>query len=1286
MASTPQAPITTYDHGMSIEELFPDNTIEEHVLETDMWAGSHKATDSAEYLASIHGIIEPTQTTIVYPPSLYKCIDEAIVNAEDNFIRNMGTARDNPVTHIDISFSRDGRISVLNDGRGVPIGFHSVAKMWSVELIFSVMFKGRAKTDRESKVTGDANRVGIKLANILSSEFTVETVFADDSGARQKYFQRWTNNKKNREEPVISATSESQYTRVTFVPDYVKTFKMTLDDMTYEQLHKLFCFRAYMAASYVGYYSGGKCRVSYQGHKLAVTNMTDLATIMFTNRDTSDTEETDDEDVPVEVDTPTTTTRSKPARKTKAKTSTISINDGKTPIFTTRCYDGTHNWEICVVVATNNASNKKQLACVSNVNGVCVKQGKHINHILDQIIEGVRDDIMKKLKTADIKFQPAFVYNNVFILINAQIPGVGWTGQRKDEAVCETKKIAAVVLDNAFIKRIAGSLEEKVLASVCTTNIIGTVDPKHSDMTKYKAAKLIRKKPHECFLLLPEGDSAASTISIGITATNPKTKKPYLGYDHYGYLTLGGVIMNARKEITVNMVNGKRVITIGRRLMQNKFFNTIIEVLGLNFNYAYDRSSSTYQKEIAGLKYGAVIACVDQDHDGTGFIYPLIVNLFEVFWPKLLEQGFVRKWETPRRRAISRSGQVTEFYSDNDFKQWQLADSKHTTSFYNIDYIKGLAGHEPEYIEHMFKMFSANVITFLPDGGTPDSLEIMFGKDASRRKHWLRSPPIIPSVVEFATRRREQKATFTSLIHNEGKEHALSNLQQKLWSAIDGMNESGRKILDGSIKAFAHDLRKMKLPVLQGIIMTKEHYQHGEASLINSIKGKALLCVGGIQLPQLLPCGQFGTRRLGGDGDSGQPRYIYTTLNKKLVELLYNRDDYPNYSFVDEDGERAEPHYFVPILPMAILEHTHIPAHGWKIQVWARDVFKVISVIRYLINAYTSDESIETIPIPEIEPDRRGFKGEFREIRGVMHCFGDYIFDPDTRHLTITEIPIGSFTESFTRSLDALSTYNVKLPDGSTHSIVMFADMPVDRSGRDYVTIEVTIAPVDKKTGIDPIAIIENHADGCYADGFEEYFGLHTHMHSSLNMIAADRSVITFKNYEDIIRYWFPIRKHFYKLRYQRQAILIQLKKELLENIQRYIDAGIKLNNIDDDIATQILTDNHYTKFVESYLSGIKSGLYIPTDQLENEIKHSDNASHDYLLNVTDRDRLAKASASRKAKIASLQSELDQLHKRNNSGRFIGSDVMLEELDAIEQVIIEGFKTNWLFDKKITFE
>ena len=116
-----------------------------------------------------------------YVPGLYKIFDEIIVNAADNKVR------DPSMNTMKINIDREAnRISIYNNGRGIPIEVHKTEGVYVPELIFGHLLTSTNYDDDEKKMTGGRNGYGAKLCNIFSTKFTVETA---DSISGKKFKQ-----------------------------------------------------------------------------------------------------------------------------------------------------------------------------------------------------------------------------------------------------------------------------------------------------------------------------------------------------------------------------------------------------------------------------------------------------------------------------------------------------------------------------------------------------------------------------------------------------------------------------------------------------------------------------------------------------------------------------------------------------------------------------------------------------------------------------------------------------------------------------------------------------------------------------------------------------------------------------------------------------------------------------------------------------------------------------------------------------------------------------------------
>lgn len=80
------------------------------------------------------------------------------------------------MTKINVTINEEtGMITVINDGKSIPVQIHREHKIYVSELIFGHLLTSSNYEDKKKKVTGGRNGFGAKLANIFSSYFCVET-------------------------------------------------------------------------------------------------------------------------------------------------------------------------------------------------------------------------------------------------------------------------------------------------------------------------------------------------------------------------------------------------------------------------------------------------------------------------------------------------------------------------------------------------------------------------------------------------------------------------------------------------------------------------------------------------------------------------------------------------------------------------------------------------------------------------------------------------------------------------------------------------------------------------------------------------------------------------------------------------------------------------------------------------------------------------------------------------------------------------------------------------------
>ena len=133
---------------------------------------------------------------------VYEVVDNSIDEALAGYAR-----------HIDVVINEGNSITVVDDGRGIPVDMHEKEHKSALEVVLTVLHAG-GKFDKGSyKVSGGLHGVGVSCVNALSTYLRAEV-----RRNGNVYMQEYSCGKPTSELQIIG-TSDTTGTAVTFQPD-----------------------------------------------------------------------------------------------------------------------------------------------------------------------------------------------------------------------------------------------------------------------------------------------------------------------------------------------------------------------------------------------------------------------------------------------------------------------------------------------------------------------------------------------------------------------------------------------------------------------------------------------------------------------------------------------------------------------------------------------------------------------------------------------------------------------------------------------------------------------------------------------------------------------------------------------------------------------------------------------------------------------------------------------------------------------------------------------------------
>ncbi|KAF3942273.1 hypothetical protein ABW19_dt0203736 [Dactylella cylindrospora] len=877
------------------------------------------------------------------------------------------------------------------------------------------------------------------------------------------------------------------------------------------------------------------------------------------------------------------------------------------------CYEQVNDrWEIGFAISDGTFQQVSYVNSIATTSG-----GTHVNYIADKIVEKLTVHMKKNKAFAALK--PSQIKSHFFLFINCLIENPAFTSQTKEQLTTRpgqfgrkgdpSDKFLQKVVKSGILESLTDTAQTKTDALLKKTD--GSRRARIVNSKLVDANKAGTKDGWQCTLILTEGDSAKALAMSGMEV---------VGRDHFGVFPLRGKMLNVRDASA-------------DQIAKNAEIQNIKQILGLQHKKVYD------EKNVKDLRYGHLMIMTDQDHDGS-HIKGLLINFLDAQFPSLLKiDGFLLEFITPivkiYKGLVTKPTRSKAFFTMPEYEEWQ---ERNTEKGWHTKYYKGLgtstSAEAKEYFSDLDKHLKEFHRMQIEERGLIDM--VFSKKKVEERKEWLRQ--YRPGV--FLDHKME-KISYDDFINKELILFSMADNIRSIPSVIDGLKPGQRKVLFGCFKKKL--AKEVKVQSLAGYVLDHTHYQHGDTSLSQTIIALAQNFVGSNNVNLLEPIGNFGSRLAGGK-DAASARYISTMLSPFARALFPAIDDaILDYNY--EDGDKIEPNWYAPVLPLILLNGSDGIGTGWSSSIPNYNPEDVAMNIRRLLD----DEELEPM-----QPWYRGFKGTTERLSPEKFQFSGTISQVNDTSVEITELPVRMWTQEFKEKLDDIIR-------------------PPEKESKDK---EKKVAKVEKswiKDCFDYNSDLKVHfiveldskaaMEAALKEGLETRFKL-TKTASTTNMVAFDAQgrLTRYETPEDILKEFYFVRLKLYQSR--KDYALGELNKQLrkLTNQARFVQMIIKKELVVSNKKRAVLITelkNHKFDVMSSKKEAEEAGETEPTvDEIESSTDDDIGDGYNYLLGMPIWSLTKEKVEKLLAECAAKEGEIDALARRSPK------DLWRQDLDA----------------------
>ena len=604
--------------------------------------------------------------------ALHHCIWEVVDNAVDEHLAGYNAT-------VEVNLEKDGSVTVIDHGRGIPVGKHPEEKISAAEVIMTKLHAG-GKFDNEAyKVAGGLHGVGVSAVNAVSERLTM-TIYREGKEWSQEYV-------RGKRKAALKATGKSDTTGTTinFKPDM--TIFSDVVEFDFEQINTRMRRTAFLNAGLQIWMRDfrGKDTVEIEhkydgGLKEYVMAMNEKKEVVHDEvLHILGSKQGDKGEVHVEVALQWTDAYSEIIH---CFTNIIHNTDGGTHLSGLK---GSLTRTI-----NSYAQSRKLLKNVSSLSGDDVREG------LSAVIS---------IKHPD----PSFNAQTKSKLVTSEVTGIveQIVNEKLGEYFEENPSVARIIVDKSVLASKARDAARKARDLTRRKGVLegGGLPGQLADCQS--------KDPSECEVYIVEGESAGGSAK---TARDRRTQ---------AVLPLRGKILNVERQ--------QRNLT---KVFSNEQIQRMIRALGAGVgNEEEDEGAFDPEK----LRYGKIIIMTDADIDGA-HIRALILTFMWRFMRRAIVNGNVYI-AAPPLFSVSR-GKHTEWVhseKDRDAAVKRLQKEAPTAKI-DVQRYKGLGEMNPEQLWETTMNPDARTMmkVEIKDAEEADALfTILMGEDVPDRRAFI---------------------------------------------------------------------------------------------------------------------------------------------------------------------------------------------------------------------------------------------------------------------------------------------------------------------------------------------------------------------------------------------------------------------------------------------------------------------------------------------------------------------------------------------------------------------